>query len=52
MAFRVWGERKHIWDKRAALQEGLAHLQLLAVQQRVEKLADSSGVRWRKVQSP
>jgi glyoxylase-like metal-dependent hydrolase (beta-lactamase superfamily II) len=52
VSFRVWGERKHIWDKRAALQEGLAHLQLLAVQQRVEKLSDSNGVRWRKVHSP
>ena len=47
VAIRIWGERHEIWDKRMALQEGLAHLQLLAVQQRVEKLADSSGVRWR-----
>jgi glyoxylase-like metal-dependent hydrolase (beta-lactamase superfamily II) len=47
VALRVWGERKNIWDKRMALQEGLAHLQLLAVERRVEKLADSSGVRWR-----
>ena len=48
VALRVWGERKNIWDKRMALQEGLAHLQLLAVQHRVEKLADSTGVRWRR----
>jgi glyoxylase-like metal-dependent hydrolase (beta-lactamase superfamily II) len=48
VAIRVWGERKDIWDKRMALQEGLAHLQLLAVQHRAEKLADSSGVRWRR----
>ena len=48
VAIRVWGERKNIWDKRMALQEGLAHLQLLAVQGRIEKLADASGVRWRK----
>jgi glyoxylase-like metal-dependent hydrolase (beta-lactamase superfamily II) len=48
VAIRVWGERKNIWDKRMALQEGLAHLQLLAVEQRVEKLADASGVRWRR----
>src|SRR5438270_6065354 len=47
VAIRIWGERREIWDKRMALQEGLAHLQLLAVQQRVEKLADGSGVRWR-----
>jgi glyoxylase-like metal-dependent hydrolase (beta-lactamase superfamily II) len=51
VAIRIWGERKNIWDKRMALQEGLAHLQLLAVQHRVEKLADVSGVRWRKVPS-
>jgi len=51
VAIRVWGERKDIWDKRMALQEGLAHLQLLAVQRRVEKLADSAGVRWRKGRS-
>jgi glyoxylase-like metal-dependent hydrolase (beta-lactamase superfamily II) len=48
VAIRVWGERKNIWDKRMALQEGLAHLQLLAVQKRVEKLADASGVCWRR----
>lgn len=48
VAIRIWGERHDIWDKRMALQEGLAHLQLLAVQHRVEKLADSTGVRWRR----
>jgi glyoxylase-like metal-dependent hydrolase (beta-lactamase superfamily II) len=48
VAIRIWGERHDIWDKRMALQEGLAHLQLLAVQHRVEKLADATGVRWRK----
>ena len=46
VAIRIWGERKDIWDQRLALQEGLAHLQLLAVQQRVVKAADASGVRW------
>ena len=46
LAIRIWGERKHVWDKRMALQEGLAHLQLLAVQGRVTKRADVSGVRW------
>ena len=48
LAIRIWGERKHIWDKRMALQEGLAHLQMLAVQGRVTKFADATGVRWRK----
>jgi len=48
VAILIWGERKHIWDKRMALQEGLAHLQLLAVQGRVTKFADAEGVRWRK----
>ena len=48
VAIRVWGERKNIWDKRMALQEGLAHLQLLAVQHRVTKLADITGVRWKR----
>ena len=48
VAIRIWGERKNLWDRRMALQEGLAHLQLLAVQHRVEKLADVSGVRWRR----
>ena len=47
VAIKIWGERHDLWDKRMALQEGLAHLQLLAVEQRVEKLADRSGVRWR-----
>jgi glyoxylase-like metal-dependent hydrolase (beta-lactamase superfamily II) len=46
VAIRIWGERRNVWDKRMALQEGLAHLQLLAVQGRVTKRADSSGVRW------
>ena len=48
LAIKIWGERKNIWDKRMALQEGLAHLQLLAIERRVEKLADTSGVRWRR----
>jgi glyoxylase-like metal-dependent hydrolase (beta-lactamase superfamily II) len=47
VAIRIWGERPEIWEMRMALQEGLAHLQLLAVERRVEKLADGSGVRWR-----
>jgi hypothetical protein len=48
VAIRIWGVRKDMWDKRMALQEGLAHLQMLAVQQRVTKLADATGVRWRR----
>jgi glyoxylase-like metal-dependent hydrolase (beta-lactamase superfamily II) len=51
VAIQIWGDRRELWDKRMALQEGLAHLQLLAVQARVEKLADRSGVRWRRPSS-
>jgi glyoxylase-like metal-dependent hydrolase (beta-lactamase superfamily II) len=51
VAIKIWGERHDLWDKRMALQEGLAHLQLLAVERRVEKLADRSGVRWRGASS-
>ncbi len=48
VAISLWGERENIWDKRLALQEALAHLQLLAVQQRVIKLAGPDRVRWRR----
>jgi len=46
VAIRTWGERHEHWERRMALQEGLAHLQLLAVQGRIIKLADPDGVRW------
>lgn len=47
IAIRLWGEREQIWDKRLALQEALAHLQLLAVRHRAEKIARAEQVRWR-----
>jgi glyoxylase-like metal-dependent hydrolase (beta-lactamase superfamily II) len=47
VAVRLWGERSHLWEKRLALQEALAHLQDLAVEGRVEKLVSRTAVRWR-----
>ncbi len=44
----VFGVRKHIYEKRLALQEALAHLQSLAVDGSLEKLADVGAVRWRR----
>src|SRR5205823_2256203 len=41
VALEVWGERGHVYERRLALQEGLAHLQSLAVEGRLEKLATS-----------
>jgi len=47
VALEVWGEREHVYERRLALQEGLAHLQSLAVEGRLEKLAGSERVTWR-----
>lgn len=47
VALKLWGPREHFYEKRLALQEGLAHLQALAVEGRVEKLVSPSAVRWR-----
>ena len=47
VALEVWGERGHVYERRLALQEGLAHLQSLAVEGRLEKLATSERVTWR-----
>ncbi len=52
VAIQLWGEREQIWDKRLALQEALAHLQMLAVEHRVEKVAGPQRVRWRRPDSP
>jgi glyoxylase-like metal-dependent hydrolase (beta-lactamase superfamily II) len=51
VAIELWGERPHLWEKRLALQEALAHLQDLAVEGRVEKLASRSAVRWTATES-
>jgi glyoxylase-like metal-dependent hydrolase (beta-lactamase superfamily II) len=52
VALEVWGERGHVYERRLALQEGLAHLQSLAVEGRVEKIATSERVTWRGALPP
>ncbi|OLC26793.1 MAG: hypothetical protein AUG06_09385 [Actinobacteria bacterium 13_1_20CM_2_65_11] len=47
LALELWGPREILYEKRLALQEGLAHLQALAVEGRLEKLVSPSAVRWR-----
>ena len=47
VALELWGPRENLYEKRLALQEGLAHLQCLAVQDRVAKLVRPGSVRWR-----
>jgi glyoxylase-like metal-dependent hydrolase (beta-lactamase superfamily II) len=46
VALEQWGPRDNSWEKRAALQEGLAHLQALAVEGRLKKLVTPTSVRW------
>ncbi|HEX6350902.1 MAG TPA: MBL fold metallo-hydrolase [Candidatus Dormibacteraeota bacterium] len=48
VALGVWGYRKQLWERRLALQEGLAHLQSLAVAGRLEKRASTVAVTWRR----
>jgi glyoxylase-like metal-dependent hydrolase (beta-lactamase superfamily II) len=47
VALKLWGPREMLYEKRLALQEGLAHLQALAVEGRLEKLVTPAAVRWR-----
>src|SRR2546430_1371896 len=47
VALELWGPRDNFYEKRLALQEGLAHLQALAVQGRVSKSVTPGSVRWR-----
>jgi len=47
VALELWGERDNLYEKRLALQEGLAHLQALAVDGILEKLVAPESVRWR-----
>lgn len=49
VAVDLWGERENLYEKRLALQEGLAHLQALAVEGRVVKTVTPSSVRWRRL---
>jgi glyoxylase-like metal-dependent hydrolase (beta-lactamase superfamily II) len=48
VALKLWGPRENLYEKRLALQEGLAHLQALAVDGVLEKLAEPGSVRWRR----
>jgi len=47
VALELWGPRDNLYERRLALQEGLAHLQALAVEGRLEKLVSPAAVRWR-----
>ena len=49
VALELWGERENLYEKRLALQEGLAHLQALAVEGRVSKTVTPESVRWQLV---
>ncbi len=51
VALELWGPREQLYEKRLALQEGLAHLQALAVEGRLEKLVTPETVRWRRSSS-
>ena len=46
VALALWGVRSALYDKRLALQEALAHLQALAVEGRVTKLATGRSITW------
>jgi glyoxylase-like metal-dependent hydrolase (beta-lactamase superfamily II) len=46
VALELWGHRDNPYEKRAALQEGLAHLQALAVDRRIKKFVTPTSVRW------
>jgi glyoxylase-like metal-dependent hydrolase (beta-lactamase superfamily II) len=48
VALQLWGQRDNLYEKRLALQEGLAHLQALAVEGALEKLVSPNWVRWRR----
>jgi glyoxylase-like metal-dependent hydrolase (beta-lactamase superfamily II) len=46
VALKLWGPQEHLYQKRLALQEGLAHLQALAVERRVTKSVTPTSVLW------
>ncbi|HZU19205.1 MAG TPA: MBL fold metallo-hydrolase [Candidatus Dormibacteraeota bacterium] len=48
VAVAVWGRRENLHDMRMALQEGLAHLQSLSFEGRLEKRATPAGITWRR----
>ncbi len=47
VALELWGPRSNLYEKRLALQEGLAHLQALAVDGALEKRVSPDAVVWR-----
>jgi len=49
VALELWGPRDNMYEKRLALQEGLAHLQALAVEGKLEKSVRPGSVRWRSL---
>lgn len=51
VTIRVWGRREDLVDRRMALQEGLAHLQSLSREGRLEKRAAPGRVTWRRLPS-
>jgi glyoxylase-like metal-dependent hydrolase (beta-lactamase superfamily II) len=46
VALDLWGPRDNLYEKRLALQEGLAHLQALAVEGRLTKSVTPATVLW------
>jgi glyoxylase-like metal-dependent hydrolase (beta-lactamase superfamily II) len=46
VALELWGPRSNFYEKRLALQEAVAHLQALAVDDRVTKSVTPDSVRW------
>jgi glyoxylase-like metal-dependent hydrolase (beta-lactamase superfamily II) len=46
VALDLWGPRENLYEKRLALQEGLAHLQALAVEGRLTKSVTPTMVLW------
>jgi glyoxylase-like metal-dependent hydrolase (beta-lactamase superfamily II) len=48
VATAVWGVRQNLHEMRMALQEGLAHLQSLSLEGRLEKRATPAAVSWRR----
>ncbi len=46
VALELWGPRDNLYEKRLALQEGLAHLQALAVEGRLTKSVTPQAVLW------
>jgi hypothetical protein len=52
VALELWGIRDNLYEKRLALQEGLAHLQALAVEGRLKKFVTPTSVRWQSATTP